>query len=162
MKTFHIVLGILFATSAAGAFAKDPAGASASAAGNTPVSAQLERPTPANSADGETLQRVMQYQAALRAAASELSKLDDDARARRIAEIRRGIAETYGMDELAATREVTRSSAAKPHDRAAELAAEAAKVADAQARYHAAAAELARSWPANPTAEDYRRLEELK
>lgn len=112
--------------------------------------------------DVDAVQRILHFQAALRAAEKELNKLDDAARARRVAEIERSIAETSGVETIANPGPVMRAAPLKKRDRAAEFKAEEARVAEQQALYRAAASELASSWPANPTAEDYRRLEELK
>ena len=112
--------------------------------------------------DADAVQRIQHFQAALRAAEKELDKLDDAARARRVAEIERSIAETSGVDAIARPGPVMRASPGKTRDRAAELKAEEAHVVEQQALYRAAASELAKNWPANPTAEDYRRLEALK
>lgn len=112
--------------------------------------------------DADAVQRIQHFQAALRAAEKELDKLDDAARARRVAQIERGIAATSGVDALTHPGPVLRASPAKARDRAAELAAEEAHVAKQQALYRAAANELVKTWPANPTADDYRQLEALK
>jgi len=117
---------------------------------------------PAPRMDADAVQRILHFQAALRAEEKALDKLDDAARAKRVAEIERSIAETSGIDAIALQGPVRRASPVKPRDRAAELEAEAARVAELQALYRAAASELAKTWPANPTADDYRRLEALK
>ena len=112
--------------------------------------------------DADAVQRILHFQAALRAEEKALDKLDDAARARRVAEIERSVAETSGIDALTRPGPVMRASPVKARDRAAGLEAEGARVAEQQALYRAAASELAKTWPAHPTAEDYRRLEALK
>jgi len=59
-------------------------------------------PAPNYQADGVRLQNIMHIQAALRAAESELDKLDAAARTRRIAEITRSIVEPSGMETAGA------------------------------------------------------------
>jgi len=109
--------------------------------------------------DGTEVQNIMQFQAALRAAKSELEELDDAARAQRIEEIARGLEETLGLpaEDSRSSRTIT---ARRPAAEA--MAAEARVVADGQARYLAAVEELRKSWPAQPTDADFKRLEELK
>ena len=109
--------------------------------------------------DGMELQNIMQFQAALRAAKSELEKLDDAARTQRIAEIARGLEETRGLSEVD-THSSRTITARRPSAEA--IAAEDSIVADGQARYLAAVEELRKSWPAQPTDADFKRLEALK
>lgn len=117
--------------------------------------------------DGDRLQLTMQLQAALRAAEAELAQLDDAERARRIRTIAQSVQDPTG--EMAAALRPTRAAPlapAAPRAPATQAPAsdspEARATARAQAQYLAEVARLRQTWPANPSAEDYARLESLK
>jgi hypothetical protein len=118
------------------------------------------RTAPVKLRDGDRLQLTMQFQAALRAAEAELAKLDDAERARRIRAIASSVQDPAG--EMAAAVQPTRGAPLASRPATERVGLETRTTADGQAQYLAEAARLRQTWPANPSRDDYARLESLK
>jgi hypothetical protein len=141
----------------------------------------------------QVLERITRFQGMLKEMEPQLEKLDDDARAARVVELRRGAigpgrdprrrpfdeltgaeasirAEGTNLDAMShqeretAVRSV-HSVSQQEGDRGVvpdSASSDARAEREAQAQYLKEAEAQKANWPANPTADDYRRLEALK